>query len=62
MQLERGSSLRSSAWNNEVSLKESNSLGIRNNTRKMPQILKMPRGGEKEEEKKAKGMTEDNYE
>lgn len=47
-------------WNTEVSLKESNSLGTRNNTRKMPQILKMPRGGEKEEEKKAEGMREDN--
>lgn len=44
----------------EEPLKESNSLGTRNNTRKMPQILKMPRGGEREEEKKAEGMREDN--
>lgn len=60
MQHKRGSSLRSSAWNSEVSLKERNSLGIRNNTRKKPQILKMPRGGEREEKKKAEGMREDN--
>lgn len=59
MQHERGSSLRSSAWNSEVSLKEINSLGIRN-TRKKPQILKMPRAGGREEEKKVEGMRKDN--
>lgn len=41
-----------------LSLKESNTPGIRNNTRKKPQILKMPRGQEREEEKKAEGMRE----
>lgn len=61
MQHKGAAGLRSSAWNNsEVSLKEINSLGIRNKTRKKSQILKMPRGGGREEEKKVEGMREDN--
>lgn len=44
--------MRSSTWNSEVSLKENNSLGIRNNTRKKPQILKMP--GEESGKKRKK--------